>query len=145
MKYIVSIIVVYALCTVATFARDTITNYSVREALSLPQARNALGSKIRFYFGGQKHGGIQKNYGIFRTNKKTNAFGKTDKEACQWAFLSAMISLRDRAVREGGNAVVNIKSNYRNHLTSSEKTFKCGAGALIAGVAFVGTVVKLEY
>lgn len=73
-----------------------------------------------------------------------NAFNKTDEKACNWAFLSAMIALKDRAVREGGNAVINIKSNYKNNLTSSEKTFQCGAGALMAGVALTGEVVTLK-
>ncbi|MDE1308731.1 hypothetical protein L9W77_17725 [Vibrio aestuarianus] len=76
--------------------------------------------------------------------KKTNAFNKTDEEACNWVFLSAMIALKDRAIKEGGNAVVNIKSNYKNNLTSSNDTFQCGAGAVMAGVALSGEVVKLK-
>jgi uncharacterized protein YbjQ (UPF0145 family) len=52
--------------------------------------------------------------------------------------------LQDRARKEGGNAVVNIKSNYRNELTESPTEFTCGAGAVIAGVALVGDVVTLK-
>ncbi|MBF4217373.1 excinuclease, partial [Vibrio anguillarum] len=55
-----------------------------------------------------------------------------------------MIALKDRAIKEGGNAVVNIKSNYKNNLTSSNDTFQCGAGAVMAGVALSGEVVKLK-
>jgi hypothetical protein len=55
-----------------------------------------------------------------------------------------MISLRDRARREGGNAVINIKSNYKNNLTSSDDAFQCGAGELTAGVALIGTVAKIK-
>jgi uncharacterized protein YbjQ (UPF0145 family) len=54
-----------------------------------------------------------------------------------------MLALKDRAVKEGGNAVINIKSNYKNNLTSNKETFQCGAGAVIAGVALTGEVVKL--
>jgi hypothetical protein len=103
-----------------------------------------LGSDIKFFFGDQSHGKILKKYGEFKTNKKTNAFGKSDIEACLRAFLSAMISLRDRAVKLGGNAVINIKSNYKNNLTSSKDNFQCGAGAIVAGVALVGTVVEVK-
>ncbi|POB08294.1 excinuclease, partial [Vibrio vulnificus] len=78
------------------------------------------------------------------TNKKTNAFNKTDEEACNWVFLSAMIVLKERAIKEGGNAVVDIKSNYKNNLTSSVDTFQCGAGTMVAGVALTGKVVKLK-
>jgi uncharacterized protein YbjQ (UPF0145 family) len=125
------------------YARDTIGDYSIEEALNLDQSKSALGQDVKFYFGDQSHGKVIKTFGEFTTSKKTNAFNKTDKAACQWAFLSAMVSLKERAVREGGNAVINIKSNYRNHLTSSNTTFQCGAGAIIAGVALVGTVVKI--
>ncbi len=128
----------------ASYARDDIGGYSIEEALNLEQSKSKLGEEVRFYFGDQAHGEIGKNFGEFRTNKKTNAFNKSDLQACQWAFLTAMISLRDRAVREGGNAVINIKSNYKNNLSSSEENFQCGAGAFVAGVALVGTVVVLE-
>jgi uncharacterized protein YbjQ (UPF0145 family) len=55
-----------------------------------------------------------------------------------------MIALKKRAIKEGGNAVVDIKSNYKNNLTSSSETFQCGAGAVMAGVALTGKVVTLE-
>lgn len=129
---------------VTVHARDTVSDYSIAEAMALEQTQNALGSNVRFYFGSQTHGKVVKNFGEFRSNKKTNAFNKTDKAACQWAFLSALLSLRDRAIKEGGNAVVNIKSNYKNNLVSSDENFQCGAGAVIAGVALVGDVVQIE-
>ena len=127
----------------AVYARDDVSGYSIKEALGLEQSKSKLGENIKFYFGDEAHGEILQNFGEFKTNKKTNAFNKSDLEACQWAFLSAMISLRDRTVREGGNAVINIKSNYRNNLTSSNDSFQCGAGTFVAGVALVGTVVTL--
>lgn len=128
----------------AGLARDDVAGYSVQEALVLEQSKEALGTDIQFYFGNQAHAPVTKQFGEFATNKKTNAFNKTDKEACQWVFLSAMMSLRDRALREGGNAVINIKSNYKNNLTSSDDEFQCGAGAFVAGVALVGDVVEIE-
>jgi uncharacterized protein YbjQ (UPF0145 family) len=125
-------------------ARDDVASYSIAEALELEQAKEILGTQITFYFGETKPGNVTKTFGEYGTNKKTNAFNKTDKEACQWVFLSAMVSLRDRAISEGGNAVMNIKSNYKSNLTVSDTTFQCGAGALMAGVALVGTVVTVE-
>ena len=127
----------------AVYARDDIGSYSIKEALDLEQSKEELGNDIKFFFGKQAHGKILRNHGVVRTNKKTNAFGKSDLDACQWAFLSAMITLRDSALTEGANAVINIKSYYRNDLASSEDTFQCGAGAFVAGVALVGTVVTL--
>lgn len=128
----------------AGFARNTIATYSIQAALSSPQAkRAALGNSVRFYFGNQPHGKIIKNLGSTRTNRKTNAFLKSDEKACEWAFLSALKALRGHALAAGGNAVINIKSNYKNHLTSHNTRYTCGAGATTAGVALVGTIVKL--
>ena len=140
-----NILWIVALCVVSSgaLARDTVSSFSIAEALSTEQAKSLLGTEVKFYFGDQQHPKAEKTYGEFRTNKKTNAFGKSDKEACSWVFLSAMVALRDRAVREGGNAVINIKSNYKDNMTSSNDTFDCGAGNVVAGVALIGTVVKV--
>lgn len=133
-----------AFFSTSSFARDDIGSYSIENALSSEAAKAKLGTDIKFYFGEQKHPKVLSDFGEFKTNKKTNAFNKTDEEACDWVFLSAMIALKDRAVKEGGNAVVDIKSNYKNNLTSNEKTFQCGAGTMVAGVALTGKVVKLK-
>ena len=144
MKKIALVLFVNVLMISSAMARDSIRDYSVNEALSLEQSKSALGQEVAFYFGDMAHGKVVKKFGEFKTNKKTNAFNKTDTAACQWTFLSAMLSLRDRALREGGNAVINIKSIYKGHLTSSNSTFQCGAGAFVSGVALVGAVVKIE-
>lgn len=140
-----TLLVTTLLCLLPTLAtaKDAIGNYSIAEALNQPVAQSKLGQDVAFYFGDQAHGKVTQEMGVFKTNKKTNAFNKTDTEACQWVFLSAMLALKERALKEGGNAVVEIQSNYKNHLTSSQETFQCGAGTLMAGVALSGKVVKL--
>ena len=99
---------------------------------------------VSFYFGEQEHPPIATNHGEFRTNKKTNAFNKTDLVACQWVMMSALLQLHQSAKSLGADAVVNIKSNYKNKVVSSETQYTCGAGALIAGVALIGTIVVVE-
>lgn len=138
------VVLILTLFSTATLAREDIGDYSIADAMALEKVKEELGKDVKFYFGKQKHAAIAKTYAEVKTNRKTNAFNKSDEEACQWAFLSAMIALRDRAVREGGNAVVEIKSNYKGKLTTSNETFKCGAGAMIAGVALTGKIVKLK-
>jgi uncharacterized protein YbjQ (UPF0145 family) len=125
-------------------ARDTQSMFSIEKAMKVEAAKEKLNSGIKFYFGKQKHGRIEKRMGNVQSNKKTNAFGKSDEEACSWAFLSAMIALQDRAVRDGGNAVVNIRSYYKKHEVVSETEYECGAGNVIAGVTFTGDIVKLS-
>ncbi|MBM9519735.1 excinuclease ABC subunit A [Desulforhopalus vacuolatus] len=143
MKTLMVVILLNMLMFTSAMARDSIESYSVKDALATDTAKEKLGTDVSFYFGNSKHGEVLKTFGTFSTNKKTNAFNKSDKEACQWVFLSAMIALKDRAVREGGNAVINIKSIYRNNTTSSNNSFQCGAGTIIAGVALEGTVVEI--
>lgn len=142
------IIILFLLCLVLvpfiSFARNDINSYSIEDALDLSHAKAKLDGRIKFFFGDQPFGQIEMNLGEYRTNKKTNALNKTDLEACQWVFLSAMIQLRKRAIKEGGNAVINIKSNYKNNLISSNDSFQCGAGTIIAGVALVGEVVIIK-
>ena len=80
----------------------------------------------------------------FRITSLTNSVGKSDQKACQWALLSALKSFQQRAQSLGANAVVNIKSNYKNNTYSHPTEYQCGAGAIMAGVALKADVVKLE-
>jgi uncharacterized protein YbjQ (UPF0145 family) len=123
-------------------ARDTVSTYPLDQALKSEPGK--VGDDIALYFAGQPHPAVQKTMGEFATNKKTNAFGKSDEAACQHVFLSAVQELQERARKEGGNAVINIKSNYKKDLRASATEFTCGAGAVVAGVALVGDVVTLK-
>lgn len=143
-RYAVIAILLLNFTSNLVLARDDVTDFVIKEVMTQEQAKEALGSDVRFYFGNQKHGKVLKSWGNVSTNKKTNAFLKSDEEACNWVFLSAMISLQKRALKEGGNAVINIKSNYKGKTTSSNTTFKCGAGNIMAGVALTGKVVKIR-
>ncbi len=124
------------------FARDQIKSFSIADVLNNPEYSERL-EGVRFYFGNQGHPAIVHNYGEFTSNRKTNAFNKSDKGACEWAFLSALLSLRQRALNEGGNAVVNIRGYYKKKKFSSQSEFQCGAGNIMAGVTLKGMVVKL--
>lgn len=126
----------------AAHARNTIDTYPIESALKSEEGK--LDDGVALYFGDQAHPGVTKSYGVVATNKKTNAAGKSDEEACQHVFLSAVIELQARARKEGGNAVVGIKSNYRNVSRSSSTEFTCGAGAFVAGAALTGEVVTLK-
>lgn len=124
-------------------ARDDWLMFPLRDALNSPTAQQRLDQGIRFYFGDQKHPKVAKTLGQYMSNKKTNAFNKSDKEACEWAFLSALLSFQERALQLGGDAVIDITSYYKKHSVRSSTEYECGAGAFMAGVTFQGTVVKL--
>jgi len=127
-----------------TIARDTRHMFSLAEALQTAAAVQKMTPNIKMHFGKQTPPPIAKTFGTFTSNKKTNAFNKSDKEACEWVFLSAILSFQDRARKEGGDAVINIHSYYKKQPTWSQTQYMCGGGTFIAGVAFRGTVVKLK-
>ena len=81
----------------AADARDTIVRVAIEEAMTTEDAKVRLDVGVRFFFADQEHPEVVTRIGTYTSNKKTNAFNKSDQEACKWAFLSAMTSLQDRA------------------------------------------------
>jgi len=132
--------VVALLFTPIAEARDSLQQYPVADVLNDPGFASQIAG-VSFYFGNTAHPGVTQEFGEFRTNKKTNAFNKSDKEACEWAFRSAILSLHKRAISLGANAVINIRSNYKNRVTISDTEYTCGAGGFVAGVALIGDFV----
>lgn len=132
---------VAALVMTAAHARDTRLKLPIKDAMESASAQEKLGTDVKFVFGSAPAGA--KTLGTYVSNKKTNFANKSDKEGCEWAFLSAMISLKQRALAEGGNAVVNIQSYYKKNEFTSATEYECGAGAFVGGVALRGTVAKL--
>lgn len=125
-------------------ARDTQHLLSIEEAMNTSAAREQLDPGIRFVFADAPHGDVVAEHGNYVTNKKTNAFNKSDEEACRWVMLSALLSLQERVKTEGGNAVINIESYYKKQPMASRSEYECHAGALMAGVALRGDVVTLR-
>ena len=123
-------------------ARDDRIKVDLEPFLSSEKAKQAL-LDIPLYFAGQKHAKADKSWGEITTSRKTNAFNKSDQEACEWVMLSALIVLQESAVQRGMNAVVDIKSNYKHKEFASSTQFECGAGTILAGVALKGTLVSL--
>jgi uncharacterized protein YbjQ (UPF0145 family) len=124
-------------------ARNTKLLLPIAAALAANDAEEKLDVSIKFYFGNQETPKILSKLGSDVSNRKTNAFGKSDEKACNWAFLSAMIALEKRAQQLGANAVVNIVSYYDRNVMSSATEFECHAGAIIAGVVLKGDFVKI--
>tara|TARA_R110000868_G_scaffold166806_4_gene400926 strand:+ start:5672 stop:6112 length:441 start_codon:yes stop_codon:yes gene_type:complete len=120
-------------------ARNETQLYPVSGVLSMPGADK----EIAMYFGNTPHPKVLKELGTYPTNRKTNSFGKSDQEACNWVALAAVKSLQERAFKEGGNAVINIRSYYKKKEVSHDDQFECHAGSFVAGVGLIGDVVKL--
>jgi uncharacterized protein YbjQ (UPF0145 family) len=144
-KTISSVVVLVATMAVSwsAYARDTKLMLPIAEAMEVKDAQEKLDGSVQFYFGGQKTPKVITKLGSDVSNRKTNAFNKTDEVACKWAFLSAMVALEKKAVSLGANAVVNIRSYYKKDEFSSPTEFECHAGAVVAGVALKGDFVKI--
>ncbi len=143
MQLIKKTILLALLVTTQLHARNDILTLPFDEALQYGYQQGVLNESIQFFLAGTQHPSVIKSHDEFRSNKKTNAFGKSDEEACKWVLLSALKSFQARAISLGANAVVNIKSNYKNREYTDSKNYQCGAGAIMAGVALKGEVVKL--
>lgn len=122
------------------WAKNDVMRFSIEGALNDPRAKDVLDPNIKLYFGNSGSG--QKVTPLLSANKKTNGVGKTDEEACNWAFLSAMKTFQERAKREGGTKVINLSSYYYKKEFISDKEFECGVGNIMVGVTFRGYVAK---
>lgn len=113
----------------------------ITDDLNSARAYDFLNPEIKMYFGKSEIKG--KNLGTYTANKRTNSSNKPSYEACQIAFLSAVKSLQNRAVKEGGNAVVNIHSYYKGVPQWSDTTYRCEDGHVATAVTLRGTVIKM--
>ena len=117
--------------------------HSITEALQFEDYKARL-EGVRFYYGNQRHPKVEKSIGVRTTARRSSMGDQTRKTSCARAFASALLVLKSAAVRNGGDAVINIKSNYKHREVSSESQFQCASGVLMSGVALKGTVVKLR-
>lgn len=124
-------------------ARDTRQHYDIEQAIAAGKADGTLDGSVKFYFKGMATPAATRLGGA-TTNKKTNAFGKRDEVACQWAMLSALKALQEAAKSRGANAVIDIESNYKKQVFTSATQYECGAGGLMAGVALKGVYAKVK-
>jgi uncharacterized protein YbjQ (UPF0145 family) len=135
---------IVSLATVSPLhARDTRHLLPIAAALETKDAQDKLEGSVKFFFGEQPAPQILTKLGSDVANRKTNAFGKSDDKACNWAFLSALVALEKRAQQLSANAVVNVVSYYNRKVMSSITEFECHAGAIIAGVVLKGDFVKI--
>lgn len=129
-----------ALVLAACAPRDTTHYLSIDSALKSNEAKKVLNPSIKLYFGKPAPGTTVVKGAV--TNPKTNALNKTDEQACQWAFLSAVKKFQERAQQQGATKVGNLVSYYKKKEYKSTTEYECHAGRSIAGVALKGDIVK---
>ena len=134
---LLGILLVFMLMTVSSYSRDTKLLLPINSALKKGRAAGVIDRRIRVQFGNRSLRGSQRKY---TANRKTNAFNKTDRVACEWAFLSSVKSLQDRARRKGKRSVSGIVSYHKRRTRSSSSKYECHVGGIIAAVALRGNI-----
>lgn len=126
-------------------ARDTVLYLPFEKVVADMTRANKLDGSVKFYLSGNvPKGKVSVLSPGAVTNKKTNAFNKTDIEACEWALQSALLTLQDAARKVGANAVTDIVSYYKSNTRKDASTYECHAGAIIGGVALKGDLSKVQ-
>jgi hypothetical protein len=145
MKMLMSAVLFAAACAASwpATARAQSQLYPIAQALSSPEAQAKLDRGVKLYFGRQGHPPVARTIGVWPSNKRANKFGRSEQLACDYALLSAVLSLQGRARRERANAVVDIVTSYGDAVTVSSTQYVCDIAGLRSGVALRARVVSL--
>jgi uncharacterized protein YbjQ (UPF0145 family) len=135
---------IIVLAATPAVAADALGPHDLAGVLQRPDYMSQL-EGVQFYFGDAPHPAVARTIEAdTKTSLRTRKFGRSAEEACQWVLLSSLLSLKERALATGGNAVVNIRSNWENVETSSSSQYQCAVGGLMAGVALKGDIVSIR-
>lgn len=107
-----------------------------------PKPRQKPDGSVKFFFGKESTPRIASSLGSVKPHGKARTRRSDDIEACNVAFLAALMDFEQRAKKAGANAVVNIVSYYKNVEMASATKFECHAGAA-AHAILRGDLVKL--
>lgn len=124
-------------------ARNTRLEVNFASTIERGIAEGVLDGSVRFFLAGQPHPAVQQQHGEGASSKKTNAVGKSDESACEWAALSVLKAMQNQAKQRGANAVIDIVSNYDRVEFRGNGTYECRAGGLMAGVALKAKYAKI--
>lgn len=135
---------ILALGKIPASASNALHMVPIQQALASEDAQTKLDHTVHFYFGDASHPPVTRDFGEYVSNKKANAFAKSDDKSCNRAFLSAMIQLQTRAHELGADSVINIHSYFKQHDVSNQDQVECYVGFLMSGVALKGDFVKTD-
>jgi hypothetical protein len=131
------------MATAPAQARDDRLLFDIEVALSSPEGKDRFDNTVQFSFADRPYPQPVQSLGTHQSERKVFAPVRTDDVACKLAFIEALAALRDAAKVVGANAVVEIKSIYKNREFRSETQYECRAGYTVTGVALEGRLVQL--
>jgi len=141
-----AIVLISTLCAITLQAQaGELKNISIQDALSSDDAKLNLPDDIKFYFGDAVPAGVvTSTISQYSFNREINSSLKSQIKACNSALVVALKDLREAAKKEGANAVINIKSNTKGKVLSSQEIYACDSGMLKSGVSITGDLVIIE-
>jgi len=127
----------------AAQARDEQRLFDIATVLASPAGRDRFDDTVQFYWAGQDAPAAEQTFSIHTSERKTFLPTRTEREACDQSVIEALAALRDAAKKVGANAVVNIKSLYKNREFRSPVEYECRLSYFAASVTLEGKLVKL--
>ena len=119
-----------------SFAGDKVMHFPFANAVAAATQSGKLDGSVKFYLAGNTpNGHVEVVSDYLTVTRKTNAFGKNDQKACDWALQSALIAMQQGAKEQTGvNAIVDIVSDFGTEYRDSTQ-YECHVGTLMAGVS----------
>jgi len=127
----------------AAQARDEQRLFDIAFVMSSADGRDRFDDTVQFFWSGQDDPAVAQTFSIQTSERKTFAPTRTPQEACDQSFIEALAALRDAARKAGANAVVDIKSLYKNREFRSTTQYECRLGYFAASVTLEGKLVRL--
>jgi len=124
------------------YSRDDKYVLPIKAALDSAEPRQKPDGSVKFFFGKTSTPAIASRLGSVKPHGKARTRRSDDIEACNVAFLAALMDFEQRAKKTGANAVVNSVSYYKNVEMASATEFECHAGAA-AHAILRGDLIKL--
>lgn len=116
-------------------AKDKVVYFPFGNAIAAATQSGKLDGSVTFYLAGNTPTGHVEVVSDYLTvTRRTNAFGKNDQKACDWALQSALIAMQEGAKEAGVNAVIDIVSDFGNEYRDSTN-YECHVGTLMAAVS----------
>lgn len=143
MKKILAAILAAATIASPAIARNNAVAITLQSVLDMPEAKDRLAG-VRFYLAGARPPKVLKKFGGDTANARTNAFNKSPEQACRWNALSALVKLREKALRQNANAVVGLVSIREHAEFKSPTDLECSDGTFAAGITLRGTYANVK-
>jgi len=125
-------------------ARDEQRLFDLSFVLASTEFKDRFDDTVRFYWSGQETPPTEQAFAVHTSERKTFAPTRTERQACDESFIEALAALRDAARAAGANAVINIKSLYKNREFRSATQYECRIGYFAAGVTLEGKLARIE-